>query len=88
MLDFVHQHLDDGADPALAVLQFLDAYSEIFVGGNHLAQSDEGPHDGDIHLYSPFAMQHGGQHGYAEFSKGKGRGPSAATACFCSCSLQ
>jgi len=59
--------------------KFAEFAREISVGGGHLAQADKGAHDGDVHLYGSFALQHGGEHGNALLGEREGLvAPAAA----------
>jgi len=54
----------------------LDAFEfrrQFFICRQNLAQSDECPHDSDVHLDGPIAVEHTGKHGNALFGKGVGQ---------------
>jgi len=53
-------------DPKLTVVllfQFIESPGKGFIRANHLLQVDAGPHDGDVSLNRPFAMEHAREHG-------------------------
>jgi hypothetical protein len=66
------RHLEHAFDSAkdnlefciVALFHFFDFSADLVVGGQPLAQLDEGPHDGNVHFDGPLAAQNAGEHGH------------------------
>jgi len=58
--------IEDDAELAIVFpLDFLHLAGESGIRGKHLAEADEGAHDGDVHLDGARSPQNTGQHGNA-----------------------
>jgi hypothetical protein len=53
------------------VFELFQLAGKVFVGGQQLAQADEGAHDGDVDLDGAAAAQDAGEHGDAQLGKGE-----------------
>ena len=57
----------------------IELFRHLVIGGDHLTQLYEGPHDEDIDLNGAFTAQNTGQHGDPLFGEGIGAvAPSAS----------
>ncbi len=77
MPDSVKDDLELGI---VLLLQFVEPASQILVGGNHLAEPHEDPHDFDVHSDGPLASQDAGEHRHSLFSEHIRQVLSVATA--------
>jgi hypothetical protein len=51
-----HDHGEDRGMAFLAGFELFHANSQVFMGGQHLAQPNEHPNYTDAHLYGPLAL--------------------------------
>lgn len=61
---------DDSKFAVMLFFKRIKPSGQVLIGGDHFAQLDEGPHDGDVDLDGAFAMQDAGKHGDALLGKG------------------
>ena len=60
--------------PSYFRFDFLQLAGEFGIGAQHLAEADEGAHDGDVHLHGAITAQDAGKHGDTLFGECHGGG--------------
>jgi hypothetical protein len=52
-----------------AIFELSNPFGQVFVGGKHFPQSNEGADNCDAHLHRALASQHGGEHHHPVLSE-------------------
>ena len=65
----------------VVTFECADFTGEFFDRESHLAESDEGPHDANVHCDGTRAIENTGEHGHAFLSKGVGEISTTAPSC-------